>query len=105
MSKVWLFIPHSPCAHPHSLAGSANDIQELNPYEPLIALPKVVELEGVEGNAEREESGTPGPSDVKYGPGLRASARQKAKEQLEKRKAMTQDLGQRSAKQARVDEA
>ena len=82
-----------------SSIGSNADIQALNVYDPLIALPKITELD----DADREASSTPIPADITSGPGLRASARQKAKEQLEKRKAMTQDVEQRIAKQPRVD--
>jgi hypothetical protein len=88
------------------LTGLIQDIQALNLYDPLIALPKTADPEGADASAQREESGTPVPSDITSGPGLRASARQKAKEHLEKRKAMTQDAAQaqRSAKQPRVEE-
>ncbi|KAF8605981.1 hypothetical protein BDV93DRAFT_604984 [Ceratobasidium sp. AG-I] len=79
--------------------GSNADIQSLNLHEPLIGLPKITELD----DADREASSTPIPADITSGPGLRASARQKAKEQLEKRKALTQDVEQRAAKQPRVD--
>lgn len=52
-----------------------------------------------------DESHTSVPAEVTSGPGLRASARQKAKEQLEKRKALTtQEMSERAAKQPRVDE-
>ncbi|KAG9101913.1 tRNA (guanine-N(7)-)-methyltransferase non-catalytic subunit trm82 [Ceratobasidium sp. UAMH 11750] len=83
--------------------GSSKDIQTLNLYDSLIALPKVTEPEGAEG-VEPEESGIPVPSDITSGPGLRASARQRTKEQLEKRKATTQESAQnqRSTKQPRV---
>ncbi|KAG8709538.1 hypothetical protein FRC09_000614, partial [Ceratobasidium sp. 395] len=85
--------------------GPSKDIQTLNLYDSLIALPKVTELEGAD-RLEAEESGTPVPSDITSGPGLRASARQRTKEQLEKRKATTQEStqNQRNPKQARVEE-
>jgi hypothetical protein len=88
------------------LTGPSKDIQALNLYDPLIALPKIADPEGADAAIEREESGTPVPLDIKSGPGLRASARQKNKEHLEKRKAMTQDVAeaQRSTKQPRVEE-
>lgn len=74
----------------------------MNLYDPLIALPKTADWDGADGGAE--EPGTPTPSNITSGPGLRASARQKNKEELEKRKAFTQEVAQRAAKQPRVEE-
>ncbi|CAE6478874.1 unnamed protein product [Rhizoctonia solani] len=65
-------------------------------YELLISLPKTAEFD--------DGADTPVPSDITSGPGLRASARQKAKEELEKRKALTQEAAQRATKQPRVEE-
>ncbi|KAG9128244.1 tRNA (guanine-N(7)-)-methyltransferase non-catalytic subunit trm82 [Ceratobasidium sp. 392] len=88
-----------------AVKGSKKDVQALNLYDSLIALPKVTEPDGAD-DIEPEEPGTPVPSDITSGPGLRASARQRTKEQLEKRKATTQELtqDQRSSKQPRVEE-
>ncbi|KAG8748354.1 tRNA (guanine-N(7)-)-methyltransferase non-catalytic subunit trm82 [Ceratobasidium sp. 414] len=87
------------------IKGSSKDTQTLNLYDSLIALPKITEPDGTDG-IEPEEAGTPVPSDITSGPGLRASARQRTKEQLEKRKATAQELAQnqRNAKQPRIEE-
>jgi hypothetical protein len=71
-------------------------------YEPLVALPKTIDPDSADGAAEEPDATVP--IEVTSGPGLRASARQKAKEQLEKRKALTQEITQRASKQPRVEE-
>ncbi|KAG8691608.1 tRNA (guanine-N(7)-)-methyltransferase non-catalytic subunit trm82 [Ceratobasidium sp. 423] len=78
------------------LTGPANEAH-LGLYELLISLPKTAEFEDGAEDA-------PVPSDITSGPGLRASARQKVKEELEKRKALTEEAAQRAAKQPRVEE-
>ncbi|QRV74187.1 tRNA (guanine-N(7))-methyltransferase subunit TRM82 [Ceratobasidium sp. AG-Ba] len=85
---------------------STKDIQALNLYDALIALPKISEPEDADGG-DTEDTGTPVPSDITSGPGLRASARQRTKAQLEKRKSAAQETSeeQRSAKHVKVDDA
>ncbi|KAH7335209.1 WD40-repeat-containing domain protein [Rhizoctonia solani] len=78
--------------------GPANETHKLGIYDPLFSLPKTAEFETPDG-----AEGTPVPSDITSGPGLRASARQKNKEELEKRKALTQEAT-RATKQPRVEE-
>ncbi|QRW17165.1 tRNA (guanine-N(7))-methyltransferase subunit TRM82 [Rhizoctonia solani] len=64
----------------------------------FMSLPKTAEFDGADGVDD-----TPAPTGITSGPGLRASARQKAKEELEKRKAVTQEAA-RATKQPRVEE-
>ncbi|CAE6440570.1 unnamed protein product [Rhizoctonia solani] len=79
--------------------GPANETHTLGLYEPLFSLPKTAEFDSSDGAED-----TPVPQDITSGPGLRASARQKTKEELEKRKALIQEATQRAAKQPRVEE-
>ncbi|KAJ1306877.1 hypothetical protein OPQ81_007862 [Rhizoctonia solani] len=76
-----------------------SEAQTLGLYESLISLPKTAEFESADGAED-----TPVSSDITSGPGLRASARQKAKEELEKRKALIQEAAERATKQPRVEE-
>ncbi|CAE6426329.1 unnamed protein product [Rhizoctonia solani] len=81
-----------------NMTGPASETHTLSLYEHLISLPKTAEFDSADGV---EDSSVP--TDITSGPGLRASARQKAKEELEKRKALTQEAA-RATKQARVEE-
>ncbi|KAF8757687.1 tRNA (guanine-N(7)-)-methyltransferase non-catalytic subunit wuho [Rhizoctonia solani] len=78
--------------------GPASETHTLSLYESLVSLPKTAEFDGADGVDD-----TPAPTGITSGPGLRASARQKAKEELEKRKAVTQEAA-RATKQPRVEE-
>ncbi|KAF8677503.1 tRNA (guanine-N(7)-)-methyltransferase non-catalytic subunit wuho [Rhizoctonia solani] len=78
--------------------GPASETHTLSLYESLVSLPKTAEFDGADGADD-----TPAPTGITSGPGLRASARQKAKEELEKRKAVTQEAA-RATKQPRVEE-
>ncbi|CAE6415065.1 unnamed protein product [Rhizoctonia solani] len=79
--------------------GPANEVHTLGLYEPLASLPKTAEFESGDGADNMSI-----PLDITSGPGLRASARQKTKEELQKRKALTQEATERATKQPRVEE-
>jgi hypothetical protein len=78
--------------------GPASETHALSLYEHLISLPKTAEFDSADGGEDVSV-----PTDITSGPGLRASARQKTKEELEKRKALTQEAA-RATKQPRVEE-
>ncbi|CCO30832.1 tRNA (guanine-N(7)-)-methyltransferase subunit TRM82 AltName: Full=Transfer RNA methyltransferase 82 [Rhizoctonia solani AG-1 IB] len=78
--------------------GPASETHTLSLYEHLISLPKTAEFDSADGGEDVSV-----PTDITSGPGLRASARQKTKEELEKRKALTQEAA-RATKQPRVEE-